>query len=98
MSHSTITSGIYLAAYMGAKNIILVGHDCGTIDGQSNFTDYHTNESRLQKTEACYNKWLSKIELDTIVLKKFLKDKYGCNVYSLNPFVSFRLEGHNFKS
>ena len=33
VSRSTITSAINLAAYMGAFNIVLVGHDCGTIDG-----------------------------------------------------------------
>ena len=97
VSFSTITSGIYLAAYMGAKNIILVGHDCGTIDGQSNFKNYHSKESRLQKSTDSYNVWLRKIEKDTIILKQFLKDKYKCNIYSLNPFVSFRLEGHIFK-
>lgn len=37
VSYSTITTGIHLAAVMGAKNIILVGADCGTIDGMSNF-------------------------------------------------------------
>jgi hypothetical protein len=97
VSHSTITSGIYLASYMGAKNIILVGHDCGTIDGQSNFTGYHTEEFLCQTTPAGYNQFLTKIERDTIILKMYLNHTYNCNVYSLNPFVSFRLEGHDFK-
>tara|TARA_Y100000389_G_C17312260_1_gene438608 strand:- start:138 stop:830 length:693 start_codon:yes stop_codon:yes gene_type:complete len=96
VSHSTITTGIYLAAYMGAKNIILVGHDCGTIDGKSNFKNYHIKTSRKQRKNA-YNKWLHAIEKDTIILKNELKNRYNCNVYSINPFVSFNLEGHKFK-
>jgi len=97
VSHSTITTGIYLAAYMGAKNIILVGHDCGTIDAASNFKGYHTLKTMVQKNQKQYNNWLNVIEQDTIVLKKYLKNKYNCNVHSLNPFVSFKLEGHKFK-
>lgn len=42
VSWSTITSAIHLAAYMGAKNIVLVGHDCGTLDNEKNYKGYHT--------------------------------------------------------
>jgi hypothetical protein len=98
-SHSTITSGIHLAAYMGAKNIILVGHDCGTLDNQCNFTGYHTKESLYlwKNGESDYKKWLPEIEGQTIQLKKILKEIYNCNVYSLNPFINFGLEGHIYK-
>ena len=170
VSYSTITTGIYLAYYMGAKNIILVGHDCGTINNLSNFNDdfkveygidtkkinitniilskclknnkiiiptndvkrknlfnidpcpkivksiyingkiynaneeinidaplnYHTNKTMAQNSKQEYINWLKGIEKDTIVLKNFLKEK-NCNVHSLNPFVSFRLEGNTFK-
>ncbi len=97
VSHSTITTGIYLAAYMGAKNIILVGHDCGTIDGLSNFKGYHTSKTMSQDNSKQYKNWLNVIEQDTVVLKQYLKNKYNCNVHSLNPFVSLKLEGHKFK-
>lgn len=96
-SHSTITTAIYLAWYMGAKNIILVGHDCGTINNKSNFDSYHNDTSREQKNENDYIKWLNKIENQTIKLKKYLYKYYNCNVHSINPFVSFRLEGNKFK-
>lgn len=98
-SFSTITTGIHLAAYMGAKNIILVGHDCGTIDGKCNFTGYHNKESLFvwKNGETDYKKWLPKIESQTITLKKILKEKYGVNIYSLNPFINYGLEGHIFK-
>lgn len=94
---STIATGIHLGAYMGAKNIILIGHDCGTLDGEPNFNGYHTDSTykiahKNGKTD--YIKWLKKIEEQTITLKKLLKKKYGCNIYSLNPFINFGLEGH----
>lgn len=95
-SHSTITSAIHLAAYLGASNIILIGHDCGSIDGESNFKDYHTAKTRVQKSDNEYKIWLRLIENQTIQLKKILKKKYGCNVYSLNPFINFGLEGHKY--
>ena len=56
-SSSTIVSGIHLAAFMGAKTIILVGHDCGWLDGKSHVDDYSKekggNEGRssLQKMD-----------------------------------------------
>ena len=100
VSYSTITTAIHLAAYMGAKNIIIVGHDCGLLNGESNFKGYHTKESLnvawKKNPQKQYNDWLGKIENHTITLKKLLKDKYGCNVLSLNPFINFNLEGNKF--
>jgi uncharacterized Rossmann fold enzyme len=99
VSYSTITTGIHLAAYMGAKNIILVGHDCGKIDGECNFEGYHTDATYKiahKNGKKDYNTWLNKIESQTIKLKTLLKEKYGCNIYSLNPFINFNLEGHTF--
>ena len=100
VSYSTITTAIHLAAYMGAKNIIIVGHDCGLLNGESNFKGYHTKESLSvawkKNPQKQYNDWLGKIENHTISLKKLLKGKYGCNVLSLNPFINFNLEGNKF--
>ena len=83
---------------MGAKSIILVAHDCGTLDGKVNATGYYTPQnyqiSWKQGGEAAYRKWVPTIENDTIQLKKLLKEKYGCSVYSLTPFINFNLEGH----
>ena len=71
VSHSTITSGIHLAAYMGAKNIILVGHDGGSINGEANFKGYHTSETMEQQNTEEYKKWLTNITQHTITLKNF---------------------------
>lgn len=92
VSWSTITTAIHLAAHMGSKNIILIGHDCGFLDGESNFINYYDEKYIPDKN--FYNDWLPKIESQTIKLKLLLKEKYGCNIYSLNPFINFNLEGH----
>ena len=99
ITYSTITSAIHLAHYMGAKNIILVGHDCCNLNNESNFTNYHTKES-IGFSWGCgpdaikrYNKWLKQIENMTIHIKKILQTDYNVNVLSLNPFINFNLEG-----
>tara|TARA_Y100000768_G_scaffold383241_1_gene365025 strand:+ start:323 stop:1240 length:918 start_codon:yes stop_codon:yes gene_type:complete len=100
VSFSTITTGIHLAAHMGAKNIILVGHDCGTLNGECNFTGYHTKQTmglNWRGNEKGYEKWLLDIEGVTIELKKTLQEKYGCNICSLNPFINFNLEGNIYE-
>jgi len=94
VSWSTITSAMHFASYIGAKNIILVGHDCGKIDGKSNFEGYHTTETLDQKNVHEYEEWLKNIEDQSLQVKKFLKERYGSEVYSLNPFINFGLEGH----
>jgi len=106
VSHSTITSAIHLAAYMGAKNIILIGHDCGSINGEFNCSFYHdenTYKIAWKNGIEDYKEWLTSIEKDTIRIKKIIKEKYNCNLYSLNPFINFNLEGNiyerfNFKN
>ena len=82
---------------MGAKNIILVGHDCGSIDSECNFNGYHTKqmyEISFKNEKKDYIQWLKEIENDTIKLKQILKSVFDCNIYSLNPFINFGLEGH----
>lgn len=96
VSYSTITSAIHLAAYMGAKNIMICGHDCGTIDGNSTIKDYYGKIKPCQGTEAGYVNWLSKIENHTAVVCSKITEKYNCNIHSLNPFINFNLEGHKY--
>ena len=99
VSYSTITTAMHLGAYMGAKNIILVGHDCGLINGKSNFANYHSDETIKISwdNKKQYDHWISNnIEKGSIRTKKLLKEKYGCNIYSLNPFINFGLEGNKY--
>lgn len=100
VSYSTITSSIHLAAYMGAKNIILAGHDCGYIDELSHVSNYADHIKEFHNTEENLNKyyddWFDIINRDTIRLKERIEKVYDCNIYSINPFINFRLEGHKY--
>lgn len=96
VSYSTITSGIHLAAYMGAANIMICGHDCGTINGESTITDYYKNIIQHQGNENKYIQWLSKIENHTAAVCHTITKNYGCNIHSLNPFINLNLEGHKY--
>lgn len=96
---SGIHGSMHLAAYMGAANIILVGADCGLIDGRSNHGKYvdeygRTSSGDLLTSDALM--WLGRWDRHLREVKRKLQDVYGCGVYSLNPFVNFNLEGHEF--
>ena len=97
VSWSTTTTGIHIAAYFGAKNIILVGHDCGTINGKSTFDGYYNGISDTPwKNWKEYENWLSNIENQTLEVKRFIQEKYKCNILSINPFINYNLEGNTF--
>lgn len=98
VSFSTITSAIHIAAYMGAKNIILIGHDCGTIDGEMTFNGYYDsiNDTPWMDWQQ-YKKWLKVIENQTRIVKEEVKKHYNANVVSMLPFVSLNLENHSYQ-
>lgn len=96
VSYSTITSGIHLAAYMGAKNIIICGHDCGTIDGESTIKYYYKDIKPHHGSDEAYVNWLSKIENHTTAVCHKITKEFNCNIHSLNPFINLNLEGHNY--
>lgn len=97
VSDSTITSSIHFAYHLGAKNIILIGVDHGILDGQHTFKNYYKNISETPWGDwSQYKEWLNKLDRDTVILKEKLKS-LGVNVYSINPFINFKLEGHVYK-
>lgn len=97
VSYSTITSAIHFAYHLGASNIILVGADHGLLDDKHTFDNYYKSitETPWHDWDA-YRRWLKEIEGDTRTIKGKLKE-LGINVYSLNPFINFKLEGHVYK-
>ncbi len=99
VSRSTITSAMHVAAYMGAKNIILCGHDCGTIDGDLYYSKYRPgNKHPLEYWPDGLKNAISKYEGQSMLTRQLLKERYNCNIVSLNPFISFNLEGYEFKA
>jgi len=98
VSFSTITSAMHIAAYLGAVNIILCGHDAGVLDGKLNFENYSDGiQDTPWQNWGQYRQWLKVIESQTLQVKAALEDVYGLNVVSLNPFINFGLEGHKYE-
>ena len=89
VSRSTVTSAINLAAYMGARNIILVGHDCGSIDGDLYDPTYTEKDWWSANNYSSAPKWVGSIESQTLKVKERVKEEYGSSIYSLNPFINF---------
>ena len=83
---SSIHGSMHLAAYMGAKFIVLVGADCGELGGVDRVEGYVPGDSHW----VLYEQHLRD-------MKQRLWDVYGCQVYSLNPFVNYSLEGTQYR-
>jgi len=83
---SSLHGSMHLAAYLGACFIILIGADCGTLDGQH----------RTEGYRAGHNPW-ALYDRHHQLLKTYLQENYDTKVYSLNPFINFNLEGHKFE-
>lgn len=92
-SFSTITSAMNFAAHVGARSCILVGHDCGLLDFNMYRRGYAHGPIAKSVTEM-----FPYFEEQSILVKRFLKDRYGMNTYSLNPFINQALEGHRYFS
>ena len=91
---SVMSSAIHFAYYLGASNIILIGHDCGFLDAKSNLDNY--NEGNNKKTELEVLKRDGDLwEQQTLELVNILRSK-GIGVMSINPFINFNLEGHKY--
>lgn len=76
---------MHFAQYLGVKNIILAGADCGRIDEKVNFEGYGTGTLPLDVWERTLRQVADRIRRD------------GVTVVSVNPFVNFALEGHSFR-
>ena len=87
VSNSTITSAIHLAAYMGAKNIVLCGHDCCEINGKSWVNGYYDHVKPVHQNQKGYNDFLDRIKQHTIDVKGKISKEFGCNILTLSPFL-----------
>lgn len=90
VSWSTTTTAIHFAAFLGARAVIVAGHDCGLIDGRSNFDGY----AAAQEDSDWYRDWVSMIEAQTMTVAERVTAVYGCPVLGLNPWPSLALAGH----
>jgi len=85
VSYSTITSAMHLAAYMGAKNIFLCGHDCCEIQGKAWVDGYYDNIKPVHEDQQGYVGWLKQIKLHSVQVKFAIENNFDCNVFELTP-------------
>jgi len=83
---SSIHGAMHLAAHLGAHFIMMVGADCGTIDGQHRVTGYPEG-AKLWDLYNTHHK----------LMKDYLEKEYPVKIHSLNPFINLNLEGHTFQ-
>jgi hypothetical protein len=83
---SSLHGSMHLAAWLGAKHIVLVGADCGRIDGEDRVEGYPDGD----KLWVLYNEHHG-------LMKTWLQREYDVTVYSLNPFINLNLENHRFE-
>jgi len=88
---SSLHGAMHLAAYVGAAHIVMVGADCGILDGKVNLDGYG-----ILGGQGDTDRILSLYERDHNRMKQYLVNTYGVTVYSLNPFINLNLEGHTF--
>jgi hypothetical protein len=85
---SSLHGAMHLAAHLGASHIILIGADCGQIDGEDRVKDY-----QVQNGHTLWQLYDRHHQL----MKQYLEQAYPVKVHSLNPFINLNLEGHTFK-
>lgn len=93
---SSITSCMNIAAYMGAKNIIICGVDCGTINGNTYFKNYTEKDWKSGGNDSGIKNWIAATDSINISIRDQICKKYNCNIYSLNPFINFKLDGNKY--
>lgn len=84
---------LHWAVWLGAAHIVLVGADCGVIDGRNNLDGYYTPE--IEKSEAHhFHHRLWERTLNEMAAKI---RSLGVSVHSLNPWTTLGLEGHSWE-
>jgi hypothetical protein len=83
---SSLHGAMHLAAHLGASYIMLVGADCGQIDGEDRVAGYKPGD----KLWTLYNKHHQ-------LMKQYLEQAYPVKIHSLNPFINLNLEDHTFE-
>ena len=94
---STITSIMNIASYMGAKNIMVCGVDCGKINDNLYFKGYTEKDWTSGANWGSIEGWLEGTSDPNLTIRDTVKETYKCNIHSLNPFMNFKLDNNEFK-
>ena len=82
---------------MGAKNIMICGKDEGKINGNLYYNGYVKDKWPDAGNWDGIEHWLYLTEKNTMMVRASVKEVYGCNIHSLNPFIKFKLEGNEYE-
>ena len=92
---SSFHTSLHLAQYMGASTIIIFALDQGKLDGKTNFQKYtetpHLPGRDTGVTDHSFVVWEQHTRQMVAKMRSL-----GCNVFSLNPFMNWNLEGHHY--
>ena len=94
---TTLNTCIHIAAYMGAKNIMICGKDEGKINGNLYYNGYVKDKWPDAGNWKGIEHWLYLTEKNTRMVRDKVKEVYDCNIHSLNPFINFKLEGNEYE-
>jgi hypothetical protein len=87
---SSLHLSLHWAVWLGVKHVVLVGADCGFIDEENNFGNYYDPHSATI-AHAHHQLW------ESVLVGMANKMRgLGVSVHSLNPWVTFNLEGHRW--
>lgn len=92
---SSVHSSLHLAQYMGARTIIIVGLDQGQLNGKTNFTSYMEKPHRYGVDTGVSDHSFHVWEYHSREMVAKMRE-LGCNVFSLNPFMNWNLEGNRY--
>jgi len=81
---STIISATHMAAYMGAKNIFICGHDLKNIEGKQ-YIDNYNDRCHKQELYTANSSESQICKFQTLVVCEKLRKEFGCNIVSINP-------------
>jgi hypothetical protein len=90
---TSVHGSIHLACKFGATHIILVGVDCGMLDGQVNQHGYLSGNLAANSPM----EWLKRWELHLRQVTNRIQQEYEVRIHSLNPFLNLNLEGHKWQ-
>lgn len=87
---TSLHGSMHLACLLGARNVILVGADCATLDAATNQAGYQSGNLRVEDPLP----WLRRWQQHLMMVKHKLEDVYGVRIYSLLPFANGNMDGH----
>lgn len=87
---TSLHGAMHLACHLGAASVILVGADCGWVDGHDRIPGYPHGENPPESV-------LGIFERHNRRMKQWLQERYDVDIHSLNPFINLNLEGHDFR-